>query len=156
FKKGLYDVRLETDPGRWETGYDVPAVRDHQIIKEAFLSGWPRPMSAFVFNTRRSIFADIRVRDAIGRPFDFEWINHNFFFDAYRRTASFFAASELTAYERNADERERALLKSFPKAVRPDVLAGSWSPPRSDGSGRDRHALGEALALLRDAGFDLD
>ena len=25
FKKGLYDVRTETDPGRWETAYDVPA-----------------------------------------------------------------------------------------------------------------------------------
>jgi len=156
FKRGLYDVRLETDPGRWETGYDIPAVRDHQIVREAFPTGWPQGMSAFVFNARRPIFADIRVREAIGRLFDFEWINRNFFFDAYERTASYFAGSELAANGRSADETERRLLEPFPNAVRPDELAGTWLPPRSDGSGRDRRALREALALLHDAGFDLD
>ena len=156
FKAGLYDVRSETDPGRWQTGYDFPAVRDGRIVKEAFPSGLPKFASDFVFNTRRPIFADIRVRQAISLLFDFQWINRNFFYDLYQRSASYFDDSELSAYHRPADERERALLAPFPDAVRPDVLDGTWSPPVSDGSGRDRATLRQALELLRAAGYELD
>jgi peptide/nickel transport system substrate-binding protein len=155
FKTGLYDVRTEHDPTRWQTGYDIPAVRDGRIVKEAFTNGLPKPASTFVFNTRRTIFADLRVRQAIAMLFDAEWINHNFFFDLYRRSASYFDDSELSAYHRPASERERALLAAFPGAVRPDVLDGTWSPPASDGSGRDRKSLRAALALLDAAGYEL-
>ena len=124
FKKGLYDVRAETDPGRWETAYDVPAVRDGRIVKEAFPNGLPKHFSGLVFNTRRPIFADIRVREAIGLLLDFEWLNHNFFYDRYKRSASYFEGSELSARGRPADARERALLAPFPDAVRADVMDG--------------------------------
>jgi peptide/nickel transport system substrate-binding protein len=112
-------------------------------------------MSTFVLNTRRPVFADVRVREAILDLFDFEWINHNFFFDLYRRTTSYFDGSELSAHGRPADGRERALLARFPNAVRADVLAGTWSPPVTDGSGRDRSTLKRAIALLAEAGLDL-
>jgi peptide/nickel transport system substrate-binding protein len=155
FKKGLYDLRSEHDPGRWETAHDFPAARNGRVIKEAFPTGLPSGMSALVFNTRRPIFSDIRVREAISLLFDFEWVNHNFFFDRYRRTASYFEGSELSAHGRPADPRERALLRPYPEAVRPDVLAGTWSPPASDGSGRDRERLRRALALFAAAGYEL-
>ena len=155
FKSGLYDVRTEHDPTRWRTGYDIPAVRDGRIVKEAFTNGLPKPASNFVFNTRRPIFADLRVRQAITLLFDAEWINHNFFFDLYRRSASYFDDSELSAYHRPADDRERALLAPFADAVRPDVLDGTWSPPASDGSGRDRKNLRDALSLFDAAGYEL-
>ncbi|HEY2138281.1 MAG TPA: extracellular solute-binding protein [Xanthobacteraceae bacterium] len=155
FKKGLFDVRVEVDPGRWETGYDFPAVRDHRVVKEALPSGLPQGMLGFVFNTRRPIFADIRVRQAIALLFDFEWINKNFFFGQYRRSASYFAGSELSADHRPADARERALIAPFPGSVRPDVLDGTWSLPTTDGSGRDRTILRRALALMNSAGYAL-
>lgn len=155
FKKGLYDVRPEHDPGRWETAYDVPAVRDGRIVKDTFTDGLPKGLSALVFNTRRPIFADIRVREAIGLLFDFEWINHNFFFGRYRRSASYFEGSELSARGRPADAHERALLAPFPDAVRPDIMSGRWQPPVTDGSGRDRSMLARALTLLRSAGYEL-
>jgi len=155
FKKGLFDVHAETDPGRWETAYDFPAARDGRIVKEALPTGLPSSMSAFVFNTRRPIFSDIRVREAISLLFDFEWINHNFFFDRYRRTASYFEGSELAAHGRAADARERTLLAPYPEAVRADVLAGTWAPPVSDGSGRDRDRLKRALSLFSAAGYEL-
>jgi peptide/nickel transport system substrate-binding protein len=155
FKTGLYDVRSENDPSRWQTGYDIPAVREGRIVKEAFANGLPKVSSNFVFNTRRPIFADARVRQAISLLFDAEWINHNFFFDLYRRSASFFDDSELSAYQRPADAHERTLLAPFPDAVRADVLDGTWSPPVSDGSGRDRRSLREALNLLGAAGYEL-
>ena len=96
-------MRTEHDPGRWETAYDVPAVRDGRIVKEQFPTGMPKGMSGMIFNTRRPIFADIRVREAIGLLFDFEWVNHNFFFDRYKRTASYFEGSELAFRGHPAD-----------------------------------------------------
>jgi peptide/nickel transport system substrate-binding protein len=155
FKAGLYDVRSESDPARWQVNYDFPAVRDGRVVKETFTNGLPKFSSDYVFNTRRAIFSDIRVRQAIALLFDFEWINRDFFFNLYRRSASFFDDSELSAYRRPADGRERALLAPFADAVQPDVLDGTWSPPVSDGSGRDRNKLRQALALFGDAGYEL-
>jgi peptide/nickel transport system substrate-binding protein len=68
---------------------------------------------------------------------------------------SFFEGSELSAQGRPADAPERALLAPYPDAVRPDVLAGTWSPPVTDASGRDRERLKRALSLLRAAGYEL-
>ncbi|EJW11670.1 ABC transporter, periplasmic substrate-binding protein [Rhodovulum sp. PH10] len=156
FRKGLFDLHAETDPGRWTTGYDFPAVRDGRVVKEAFSTGLPRGMLAFVFNTRRNIFADIRVREALIRLFDFEWIDRAFFYGLYARTGSYFAGSELAFTGRPADATERALLAPFPDAVLPAVMDGSWQPPKSDGSGRDRDTLKAALALLAAAGWEIE
>jgi peptide/nickel transport system substrate-binding protein len=155
FARGLYDVRSEHDAGRWETAYDVPALREGRFVKEAYQTGLPKGLSAFIFNTRRPVFADIRVREALTLLFDAEWVNQNFFFNRYRRTASYYEGSELSAHGRPADAIERGLLKPFPGAVRADVLEGQWSPPKTDGSGRDRATLRRALGLLREAGWDL-
>jgi len=155
FKAGLYDVRSETDPGRWQTGYDFPAARDGRVVKDIFPTGLPKFASDFVFNTRRPIFADIRVRQAIALLFDFQWIDRDFFYNLYQRSASYFDDSELSAYRRPAGERERALLLPYPDAVRADVLDGTWSPPVTDGSGYDRATLRQALALFNAAGYEL-
>ena len=154
FTKGLYDVRPELDPSRWETAYNVPAVRDGRIVKEAFPTGMPKGISGLIFNTRRPIFADVRVREAIGLLFDFEWVNHNFFFDKYARTASYFEGSELSARGRAADVKETALLAPYPNAVRADIMTGTYQPPVTDGSGRDRDTLKRALELLEAAGYE--
>jgi peptide/nickel transport system substrate-binding protein len=155
FKRNLFDARKETDPARWEQGYDFPALRSGQVVKETLTSELPKPSFYFVFNTRRAIFADVRVREAIATLFDFEWINKNIFFGLYRRTSSYFEGSELSAHGRAADARERALLAPFPGAVRPDILDGTWSAPSSDGSGRDRATLRKALGLFAQAGYEL-
>ncbi|MEI7806743.1 MAG: extracellular solute-binding protein [Hyphomicrobiales bacterium] len=155
FKKGLYDVRAELDPGRWQTQYEFPAMRDGRVVKDVYSSGMPKGMSSFVMNTRRSNFADIRVREALLTLFDFEWINRNFFFDLYRRTASFYDGSELASRGRAANARERTLLAPYPNAVRADILNGTWLPAVADGSGRDRETLKRALALFEQAGYEL-
>jgi peptide/nickel transport system substrate-binding protein len=155
FKRGLYDLRNEHDPGRWQTAYDFPAVRDGRVLKEALPTGVPKASSYFVFNTRRAVFSDTRVREAISLLFDFEWINHSYFFDLYKRSASYFDGSELSSHGRPADQREKALLAPFAEAVRADVLDGTWSPPVSDGSGRDRVTLKRALDLFAAAGYEL-
>jgi peptide/nickel transport system substrate-binding protein len=155
FKAGLYDVRLEGDPTRWVTGYDVPAVRDGRIVKETLHFDTPKGMTGLVFNTRRPIFSDIRVREALGQLFDFEWVNRNLFHGIYRRAGSFFSDSELSALGVPADVREKALLATFPGAVRDDILAGTWAPSSTDGSGRDREQARKAFDLLNAAGYEM-
>ena len=155
FKAGLYDIRIEPDPTRWMTGYDVPAVRDGRIVREALRFEAPKGMTGLVFNTRRPVFSDIRVREALGIMFDFEWVNRNLFHGVYRRAGSFFSDSDLSALGVPADEREKALLAKFPGAVRADILDGKWAPSATDGSGRDRDQARAALDLLKAGGFAL-
>src|SRR6202043_3095448 len=155
-KRGLYDFRVETEPLRWHDGYDFPAARDGEVIRDTIKTGVPEPSEFLVFNTRRPVFSDIRVRQALTLLFDFEWVNRNYFFGYYARSPSYFAGSELSAYGRPADDRERELLKPFASHIEPDILDGSFRLPVSDGSGRDRATLRSALALLSQAGYDLD
>lgn len=156
FKRGLYDFRVETEPLRWHDGYDFPAVRSGEVIRDSIKTGMPQPAEFLVFNTRRPAFSDIRVRQALTLLFDFEWINRNYFFGLYGRTASFFAGSVLSAYGRPADDRERELLKPFASHTPADILDGSYRLPVTDGSGRDRATLRGALKLLSEAGYELD
>lgn len=155
FKRGLYDVRFETDPGRWITQYDFPAARKRGLVRESFATGQPQPFQALVFNTRRETFADIRVREALIELFDFEWANANLFHGAYKRTASYFEGSDLSARGLPATDAERKLLAPYKAAVRADVMNGSYQPPVSDGSGRDRARLRRAIVLLAEAGYEL-
>jgi len=155
FKRGLYDVRFETDPGRWTTQYDFPAARERGLVREGIRSGQPQPFQALVFNTRRDLFADRRVREALIELFDFEWANTNLFHGAYQRTASYFEGSELAARGQPASETERKLLAAFPDAVSSSVMDGTYQPPVSDGSGRDRTRLKRALELFAAAGYEL-
>jgi peptide/nickel transport system substrate-binding protein len=156
FKRGLYDFRVEYEPLRWHGGYDFAAVRSGDVILDTLKTGLPQHSEFLVFNTRRPVFADRRVREALTLLFDFEWINRNYFFGMYARSASYFAGSELSAYERPADAAERALLQSAQPPLAPDLLDGSYRLPVTDGSGRDRPALRRALALLAEAGYELD
>jgi peptide/nickel transport system substrate-binding protein len=156
FKRGLYDFRVENEPLRWHDGYDFPAARDGEVIRDTIRTGLPKPSEYLVFNTRRPMFSDIRVRQALTMLLDFEWINRNYFFDLYARSAGFFAGSELSAYGRPADDRERELLKPFASHIPSDVLDGSYRLPVTDGSGRDRTTLRRALDLLTQAGYALD
>lgn len=153
FKRGLYDFRIEDDPGRWANDYDFPAAHTNGLIREALATKTPKPMLALVFNTRREVFADRRVREALIELLDFEWMNAKLFHAAYARTGSYFEGSILSARGAQASEAERSLLAPFINEVRADVLDGSHQPPRSDGSGMDRTRLRHAFALLAEAGW---
>lgn len=156
FKAGLSDFRVEADPTRWATGYDIPAVRDGRIIRRSIKLETPKGLSAFVFNTRRPQFADPRVREALALLFDFEWANRNLFFGLYERSDSLFAASDLSASGRAADERERRLLGRLGAELPSALLDGSWRPASSNGSGRDRELARRAVELLSEAGYALE
>lgn len=124
FKAGAYDFRREIDPRRWREQYDVPGLK-----RAEFANGAPAPLRAFAFNTRRELFSDLRVREALNLAFDFEWLNKNLFQNAYQRTQSIFPRSML------ADD--------------------SYHAPQSNGDGYNRDNLRRAQSLLLDAGWQL-
>ena len=156
FKSGAISVRPEDDPTRWTEGYDFPALRDGRVVKEEFPIEVPAGMSALVFNTRRPLFADPRVREAMIKLFDFAWINRTLFHGQYARTQSYFERSELSSNGRSADARETALLAPFAGDVKTEIMDGTFALPVSDGSGENRVGRKEALALLEQAGYRLD
>ncbi|HXT07345.1 MAG TPA: extracellular solute-binding protein [Roseiarcus sp.] len=156
FAAGLYDFRIEDDAMRWRRDYDFPRRRRGEVLVESPPVALPRGMSGFVFNTRRPQFADVRVREALASMFDFDWIDATLFGGAYVRDVSYFGDSALSSAGRPASARERALLAPFPGAVRAAILAGSWRPSVSDGSGRDRAIARAALAELGRAGYALE
>ena len=155
FKAGAIDARAEDDPGRWAQGYRIPAVADGRIQMREFPIGLPAGMSALVFNTRKPVFTDLRVRQALILAFDFSWVNRNLYHSLFTRTQSLFQRSYLASTGKTADAIERQLLAPFPAAIREEILEGRYRLPDShDGSNRDN--LKRASALLRDAGYILD
>jgi peptide/nickel transport system substrate-binding protein len=155
FKSGLVTFRDEDDPTRWTEGYDFPALRDGRVIKEALPLETPAGMAALVFNTRRPLFADPRVRQALIKLFDFEWVNRTLYHGQYARSESYFARSDLSSHGRPADAMERALLAPYAGAVKPEIMDGDFSFPVSDGTGENREGRVEALKLLDEAGYQL-
>ncbi len=152
FKAGEYDFRLETEAKKWATGYDTEARRDGVMKTETFPHDRPAGMQAFVFNTRKPLFQDPRVRQALGYAFDFQWTNAKLFYDQYTRTQSYFANSPLAARE-PISKAERALLAPYGDQVPPEVFTTVYEAPRTDGDGNIRPQLRKAFALLKEAGW---
>jgi len=155
FKKGLADFRVEADPVRWSTGYDFPAAKEGKVVRETIPQKTPAPASGFAFNTRRPIFADPRVREALIGAFDFEWANANLFSSLYQRTYGYYSGSELSSRGLAADARELALLGDAAKKIPPAMLDGTYQLPQTDGSGRDRKSLRKVVDLLKEAGYQI-
>lgn len=153
FKRGLYDINAEQDASRWSQDYNFPAVRDGRIALARFDTGAPAGMTALVFNTRRPIFADVRVREALSLLLDFDWINKNLYYGLTARTDSYFARSELSSAGREADAKERELLAPFAGSISADIMTvrKSTSPV---GDGYTRAALRQALDLFKQAGYE--
>ncbi|KMO28321.1 hypothetical protein VQ02_31815 [Methylobacterium variabile] len=155
FKAGAFTWREEFTARVWATGYDFPAAQEGRVKRETVPDATPSGTQGWWFNTRRPVFRDPRIREAIGLAFDFEWSNQNLMYGAYRRTASFFENSDMKA-EGEPPPEELALLEPFRGRVPDEVFGEPWSPPRSDGSGQDRALLRRADALLRQAGCTRD
>ena len=97
FKAGKVDIRSENISKNWATAYDFPAVQNGAVIKREYTHELPTGIQGYAMNTRRPIFADPRVRQAVTWAFDFEWTNKNLFYSAYKRTLSYFSNTPLAA-----------------------------------------------------------
>ena len=154
FFAGRYDFRQENIAKNWALAYDTPAVKDGLIKRETIKNELPAGMQAFIFNTRRPIFQDRRVREALNYAFDFEWSNKNFAYGSYQRTQSYFENSELAAHGApSADELK--ILDVYRGQVPDEIFTKAFTLPTTDGSGDNRENLHKAADLLREAGWVL-
>jgi microcin C transport system substrate-binding protein len=129
----------------------VPAAREGRIRKEEIPNEVPTGMQGFVYNARREVFRDPRVRKALGYAFDFEWSNTHLFYGAYTRTVSYFSNSELAA-EGVPTNAERAVLEPFRDRLPSEVFGEAPRPPATGADGVRPNLL-EALRLLAEAGW---
>jgi peptide/nickel transport system substrate-binding protein len=151
FTAGQLSVYRETSAAKWRSDYGFPAVRDGEVVKEEIPNGRPSGMEGFVFNTRRPIFADWRVRDALLHAFDFEFINQTQTGGVLPRRPSYFGNSDLAMGPGPAEGRVRALLEPFRGELAPDAL-DAYALPVSDGA-RNRANLRIAVRQLAAAGW---
>ncbi|MEM8698349.1 MAG: extracellular solute-binding protein, partial [Pseudomonadota bacterium] len=151
-KTGAIDLHAEYDPVRWSEGYDIPAMQEGRLKRDVLAHERPSGLYGFVFNTRREIFADRPVREALALSFDWEWINQRLFRSEYVRIESAFGRSAL-GFDGGAEGRERDILAPFD--LPEGTLEQGWRPPVSDGSGRDRKLLRQAGRLLDAAGWPI-
>ncbi len=149
------DFREEFTSKDWATGYDKPMVKDGRVLKVSLADETPSGAQGFFLNTRRTLFQDMRVRQALDLAFDFEWSNRNLFYGLYERTASFFENSDMKATGKPTPE-ELVLLEPFRPQLPAAVFGDVYVPPVTDGSGLPRENLRKAQALLKEAGWTLD
>ncbi|MHA6493210.1 extracellular solute-binding protein [Pseudomonas borbori] len=154
-KAGQFDYWLESSAKNWATAYDTPAVKAGRLIKEEIANHNPTGMQGFIFNIRRELFQDQRVREAMGLLFDFEWANRQLFNGAYTRTRSYFDNSELASSGLpGADELE--ILQPLREQISPRVFTDEFQVPVSDGSGIIRDQQRRAYQLLQEAGWRIE
>ncbi len=153
-KSGDIDFRQENQAKAWALDYDVAAVKKGWLNKERVPHQLPTGMQGFVFNTRRSLFQDPRVREALGYAFDFEWTNRNLFFNGYTRTSSYFSNSKMASRDLPSGQ-ELTILRSFRGKIPQRVFTTKFQPPVTNGSGWPRQNLLKARDLLRQAGWQV-
>ncbi|HEU0117237.1 MAG TPA: extracellular solute-binding protein [Alphaproteobacteria bacterium] len=154
FFAGRYDYRFENIAKHWALDYNTPAVKQGLIKRQELKNELPAGMQAFVFNTRRDIFKDPRVREALGYAFDFEWSNKNAAYGAYTRTKSYFDNSELAATGLPSPA-ELKILEPFKGKIPDAVFTQEFKVPTTDGSGDNRENMRKATELLKAAGWNL-
>lgn len=153
FKSGAYTFRQENSSKSWATAYDFPALDEGHVIKTLLPDGGMATGQSYVMNLRRSKFDDIRVRQAIGLMFNFEWSNESLFYGQYARINSFWENSELAA-EGMPSEAELALLKPIADLLPAGVIdSEAVMAPVSGNRPMDRKNLRKASALLDEAGW---
>jgi microcin C transport system substrate-binding protein len=152
FKAGDIDFRDENISKNWATGYDFPAVQKGLVKKRVVTNKLPTGMQGFGMNTRRAVFADPRVRQAMAWAFDFEWANKELFYGSYTRSLSYFSNSDLASSGIPAGA-ELALLEPYRAQLPPELFTKPFTLPVNNGSGNNRPALIAALHLLEQAGW---
>jgi ABC-type oligopeptide transport system substrate-binding subunit len=123
------------------------------VIRKALPHGRPSGLFGFVLNTRRPLFRNIRVREALDLAFDFEWVNRSLFFGAYRRISSSFDNSELAAHGPPTPAEAR-LLAPWQSRI-PDAIWRQGYVPLVAQDERNRRNLERAQALLKAAGYEI-
>lgn len=148
FKSGDYNLRRELDLTKWQTRYDFTALDEGRVVKEEIAHQRPEWLKALIFNTRRPMFADARVREALSLVFNGAWLNKSLYYGKMKRISSAFPNSSLAATGKPEGEELR-ILEKYSRDLPPTVFGEAYQPP----SGESRDNKRRALLLLKEAGW---
>lgn len=151
-KAGNLNFRMEYTAKNWATMYNGDKFKNGQLVKEEIPQHQPAGMQAFIYNTRRPVFADRQVRRALAYAFDFQWTNKQLFYGQYKRTDSYFANSDL-ANQGLPKGHELAILKPFRKQLPPEVFTQHYEPPTTAGAHTLKDNLHTAFNILKKDGW---
>lgn len=156
FKAGEIDLYREWNAAKWTSQYDFPAINDGKIIKSIIPHERPSGIRGFVFNTRREVFKDWRIRDALIHAFNFEFVNNTLNDGEQPRIRSYFSNSNLGMRPGPAEDKVKKLLENTADGeLLPGALEG-YELPKSDGTERNRANVRKAIALFEEAGWKID
>ena len=154
FKGDQVDWFVEHSANAWKTRYDFPAVRDARVIKEKFPTASVGPMQGYVFNLRRPLFKDVRLRRAFNYAYDFEEMNRQLSFGDYQRDNSYFDGTEL-ASSGLPEGQELQILETVRDKVPGELFTTPYKNPVNGNPENLRNNLREAARLLKEAGFEI-
>lgn len=152
FKAGEFDFNHEYNSKKWARDYIGPKFRSGAIVKKELAHRNDAGMQGFIFNLRKPLFQDIRVRQALSQALDFEWSNRNLFYNQYLRNDSYFSNSELAASGKPS-AAELKLLEPYRGKLPAALFEEPWQPPTTTPPGSLRANLRKARALLQEAGW---
>ena len=152
FKGGETDSWRETNPAKWASEFDFPAVRAGEVVLSEIPHQRPSGIMGLVMNTRNPLFADWRVREAMMLAYNFEFINATLSDGSSPRITSYFDGTPLAHRPGPAKGRVAELLAPFADQLVPGTLEG-YALPVSDGSALNRRNSRAALKLLEQAGW---
>jgi ABC-type oligopeptide transport system, periplasmic component len=155
FAAGEYDYRAEFNPAEWLKSYDFKAVKEGKVKKITLTHKHPVGIHAYAMNTRRALFKDPKVRQALAYAFDFHWINKNLYHGTFKRIRSFFENTEL-AHQGAPTTAELALLAPFKEGLPKEVFEQPYYPANYPATVSIRDSLQRARDLLAGAGWHIE
>ncbi|MBP6718568.1 MAG: ABC transporter substrate-binding protein [Rhodoferax sp.] len=153
-KAGEFDLMRFFSAGDWARRVTGKRFDSGELVKVEFQHRLPTGFQSYVLNTRRDFLKDVRVRQALGLAFDYEWLNRQLFYNAYQRVNGLFGNTDCEATGLPSPE-EIALLAPWRKVVPASAFGPMTVPPRTDGDSTLRDNLRQAKALLNDAGWSV-
>ena len=151
FKAGNDDVDVEYSATQWARKYVGKNFKNGLLKKGEFDDG-PAQMQGFLFNLRKPMFKDPRVRRALGLAFDYDWMNRMMFYGQYRRTNSYWEASPFGATGMPGP-KELALLEPLRGSIPPEAFGPMLKQPDTIPPHSLRDNLKQARDLLAQAGW---
>ncbi|RZI46078.1 extracellular solute-binding protein [Candidatus Finniella inopinata] len=158
FSAGEFDVHFEGNPNQWESGYNFAALKDGHVKRAELRHQRPVTVRTIIFNMRRPIFAEWKLRKALTLALDFNTLNKMVFCNSMLCPSSMFANTYL-AHKGPATGKEAKILKNYADKIKPELLKmmldQPFTPAQTNGDGDQRENLARAAVLLKEAGYTL-
>jgi microcin C transport system substrate-binding protein len=153
-KAGEFDLLRFFSAGDWARRVTGKKFNTGELVKAEFKHRLPSGFQSYVLNTRREQFKDVRVRQALGLAYDFEYMSRQLFYNAYQRISGMFGNTDCQATGMPSTE-ELALLEPLRGQLPAATFGPAFVPPRTDGPDSLRGNLLKARELFKQAGWEI-